>query len=58
MKKYHVHEAPRIVASMAQRVSIKEKLELSIAYVAFDICLFPFLLMCSLIALGRKVRPH
>jgi GTPase SAR1 family protein len=30
MAKYHVDEAPRIVASIAQRVSIKEKIELSI----------------------------
>ncbi|KAF8549888.1 hypothetical protein OG21DRAFT_533798 [Imleria badia] len=31
MAKYRVHEAPRFVASIAQRVSIKEKIELSIA---------------------------
>ncbi|KAF8549891.1 hypothetical protein OG21DRAFT_1500144 [Imleria badia] len=31
MAKYHVHEAPRFVACIAQRVSIKEKIELSIA---------------------------
>ncbi|KAF8121944.1 hypothetical protein EV363DRAFT_1456966 [Boletus edulis] len=31
MDKYHVDEAPRVVASIAQRVSIKEKIELSIA---------------------------
>jgi hypothetical protein len=35
MAKYHVDEAPRIVASIAQRVSIKEKIELSITYVVF-----------------------
>ncbi|KAF8439280.1 hypothetical protein L210DRAFT_3504434 [Boletus edulis BED1] len=31
MAKYHVDEAPRVVASIAQRVSIKDKIELSIA---------------------------
>ncbi|KAF8549884.1 hypothetical protein OG21DRAFT_1488196 [Imleria badia] len=31
MAKYHVDEAPRVIASIAQRVSIKEKLDLSIA---------------------------
>ncbi|KAG8217911.1 hypothetical protein J3R82DRAFT_6077 [Butyriboletus roseoflavus] len=31
MAKYHVDEAPRVVATIAQRISIKEKLELSIA---------------------------
>ena len=31
MAKYHVDEAPRVVASIAQRVSIKQKVELSIA---------------------------
>ncbi|KAF8447438.1 hypothetical protein L210DRAFT_3641382 [Boletus edulis BED1] len=31
MAKYHVHEAPRVVASIAQRVSIREKIELSMA---------------------------
>ena len=31
MAKYHVDEALRVVASIAQRVSIKEKIELSIA---------------------------
>ncbi|KAG6376538.1 hypothetical protein JVT61DRAFT_2532 [Boletus reticuloceps] len=30
MAKYHTDEAPRVVASIAQRVSIKEKIELSI----------------------------
>ncbi|KAH0826992.1 hypothetical protein J3R83DRAFT_4651 [Lanmaoa asiatica] len=57
MAKYHVDEAPRALASMAQRVSIKEKLELSIAYVSFGICLFPPLLT-SITASGSKVRPH
>lgn len=33
MDEYHDDEAPRVVASIAQRVSIKEKIELSIAYV-------------------------
>ena len=41
MAKCHVDEAPRIVASIAQRVSIKEKIELSIVCVVFAICLFP-----------------
>ena len=31
MAKYHVDEAPLVVASIAQRVSIKQKVELSIA---------------------------
>ncbi|KAG6370104.1 hypothetical protein JVT61DRAFT_12510 [Boletus reticuloceps] len=31
MAKYHVHEAPRVVASIAQRVSIREKIDLSMA---------------------------
>ena len=39
MARYHVDEAPRVVGSIAQRVSIKEKIELSIAYVVFDIFL-------------------
>lgn len=43
MAKYHVDEAPRVIASIAQRVSVKEKLELSIAYVSFGICLSPLL---------------
>ncbi|KAF8447450.1 hypothetical protein L210DRAFT_3526396 [Boletus edulis BED1] len=46
MDKYHVDEAPRVVASIAQRVSIKEKIELSIAYVPFGACLFPLLSAC------------
>lgn len=40
MAKYHVDEAPRVIANIAQRVSIKEKIELSITYVAFSIYLF------------------
>ncbi|KAF8447265.1 hypothetical protein L210DRAFT_3525408 [Boletus edulis BED1] len=36
MAKYHTDEAPRVVASIAQRISIKEKIELSIAYVPFE----------------------
>ena len=43
MARYHVDEAPRVIASIAQRVSVKEKLELSIAYVSFGICLSPLL---------------
>ena len=31
MAKYNVDDAPRVVASIAQRVSIKQKIELSIA---------------------------
>ena len=58
MEKYHVDEAPRVVASIAQRVSIKEKLELSIAYVSFGIYLLPLLSTCSTIALGREVCSH
>ena len=58
MAKYHVDEALRVVASIAQRVSIKEKIELSIAYVGFSIFLFPLLLTYSVIASGREVRPY
>jgi hypothetical protein len=58
MAKYHVDEAPRVVASIAQRVSIKEKIELSIAYVGFGIFLFPLLLTYYDIASGRKVGPY
>ncbi|KAF8121946.1 hypothetical protein EV363DRAFT_1405326 [Boletus edulis] len=36
MAEYHVDEAPRLVASIAQRVSIKQKIELSIAYVLLE----------------------
>ena len=43
MAKYHVDEAPRIVASIAQRVSVKKTIESLIAYVVFGICLFPLL---------------
>ena len=47
MAKYHiVEEAPRIVASIAQRVSIREKIELSIAYASFDNYLCPLLVTC------------
>ena len=41
--KYHVDEAPQVVATIAQRVSIKQKIELLIAYVVFSSCLFPLL---------------
>lgn len=55
MAKYHVSEAPRVIASIAQRVSIKEKIELSIAYVSFGICLFPLLISnVSCRSIGKK----
>ena len=57
MAKYHVDEAPRIVASIAQRVSIKQKIELSIAYVVLA-SFYSFFLMCSVVVSGTKVRPH
>ena len=57
MAKYHVDEAPRVVASIAQRVNMKKKIELSIAYVGFSVCLFPLLLTYFDVASGRKVRP-
>ncbi|KAF8126003.1 hypothetical protein EV363DRAFT_1402063 [Boletus edulis] len=34
--KYQVDESPRVIASLAQRVSIREKIELSMAYVPFE----------------------
>ena len=56
MAKYQVDEAPRAVASIAQRVSIKEKIELSISYVSFGVWRFTPFLMCFIIVSGRKVR--
>ena len=59
LAKYHVDEAPHAVASTAQRVNIKEKIDLSIlAYVIFDICVFRLLLMHSILVPGSKVRPQ
>jgi hypothetical protein len=58
MAKYHIDEGPQVVASIAQRVSVKEKIELSIAYVGFGIFLFPLLVTYYVIASGRKVRSY
>ena len=54
---HHVNEAPRVVASIAQRVSIKEKIELSIAYVGL-VFFCPHFFQRTVIASGRKVRPY
>jgi hypothetical protein len=56
MVKYRVGDAPRIMAAIAQRISIKEKIELSISYVSCGIYSFPLRLTCSDAALGSKVR--
>ncbi|KAG6370102.1 hypothetical protein JVT61DRAFT_12508 [Boletus reticuloceps] len=54
MAKYHTDEAPRVVASIAQRVSIKEKIELSIMYVPLASIYFHFVNVSSLSVGKRK----